>query len=969
MKPKNINNPLIDVSYFIKNKIIPTEQEGYLAKGYRLIELSNINNSIILNNIDKFKNGENNDKKNNKKIIVNTNNINVGISAPFPKISFLDNNINNNINNNIYSNDSYYNFVFKRKDIPNSITNTPTRNLIKNIDKSNSLNNNKNISNNIKINYPFYNYNNYIRNNNNNNVKEKSFNNTIRLNTNGNINNCMTICQEKNTINENEKIDKLINKALIENKSRNIQNIKFKFNGNNFNHKTRNIMNFDNNGMNSINFDKFKYKNRKLFNDKYCRLNNIFSFSSHKSLNNKDNNKNEKENEVNINSNNSDNNDKNLKEKSEKKIKTKAFTENSNSKNLKTENREKNSYSNDYRYDPIKALKNRNKNKPNNLIRIFSFRKFKVKPKVAPMAKLVKFTKSYETKENAVKKYLSKEISLYILNKNLNISSLNTPTEKFYYTINKMYRNQLSEYMKHRINWELINIKKLSIEEQKNININFEWKYSSNKLNFKNYRYEPGANIPSKKLRMVNLFERNYEIGNKRNMFINLISYCDLINLNVFDYVPFTVTINYSKDIEQFLEALKEIITFINSKNIIDNNNQDLITNRKYNEHFWFDKNYDYLENQYININKNFLSNKNYWIIKPPDLYQGKCIEISNNFDEIHKKCKNMFKGVDKTILPDLSINIEEEDTDEEKNNNINTNANTNINNSLYNNSNINKNLYINLNNSGSDTELKSDGNTLNNSSEIINNTNNNSIKTKKNTNLKKKIYSRITCFNEIIIQKYLDNPLLYKKRKFDIRCFVLVDSNLNVYFCREGHLKGSSELYDINNTNKFIHITNHSFQKKSSKFEQYEYGNEISYSDFKLYMKEENIPIEKFNKMIEEMKFLVKISFKSVSYKLLRITPVLCFEIFGYDFILDNDFRPWILEINNNPGLGISSPVIEKLVPRMLDDALRLTIDKVFETKYDAQCIDEKGNYKSKYKLEGFSDDENVFEFLCNVN
>ena len=115
-------------------------------------------------------------------------------------------------------------------------------------------------------------------------------------------------------------------------------------------------------------------------------------------------------------------------------------------------------------------------------------------------------------------------------------------------------------------------------------------------------------------------------------------------------------------------------------------------------------------------------------------------------------------------------------------------------------------------------------------------------------------------------------------------------------------------------------------------------------------------------------MKFLVKISFKAVGSKLLRVTPVLCFESFGYDFILDNDFNPWILEINNNPGLGISSPVIQKLVPRMIDDALRLTIDKVFETKYDNGCIDENGKYKSKYKLEGYSDEENIFEFLCNI-
>ena len=115
--------------------------------------------------------------------------------------------------------------------------------------------------------------------------------------------------------------------------------------------------------------------------------------------------------------------------------------------------------------------------------------------------------------------------------------------------------------------------------------------------------------------------------------------------------------------------------------------------------------------------------------------------------------------------------------------------------------------------------------------------------------------------------------------------------------------------------------------------------------------MKKEGIPLQKFEKMIEHMKFLIQLSLKSVSKKLTKINPVLCFEIFGYDFILDSDFRPWILEINDNPGLCISSPVIEKIIPRMLDDAFRLTIDKVFETKYDSSCIKD-GKYCSKYKL-----------------
>jgi hypothetical protein len=118
--------------------------------------------------------------------------------------------------------------------------------------------------------------------------------------------------------------------------------------------------------------------------------------------------------------------------------------------------------------------------------------------------------------------------------------------------------------MKHRVNWELIDTKAINLDEEKNININFQWKYFADRLNFKKYKYDPNIKTTNKKFCMVNLFERNYEIGNKRNMFKNLISFCDQVNLNVFDFVPFTMIVNYSKDIDLFLEALKEIMNFMN---------------------------------------------------------------------------------------------------------------------------------------------------------------------------------------------------------------------------------------------------------------------------------------------------------------------------------------------------------------------------------------------------------------------
>ena len=529
----------------------------------------------------------------------------------------------------------------------------------------------------------------------------------------------------------------------------------------------------------------------------------------------------------------------------------------------------------------------------------FFLSKKKAPPKLSKILRVDTFKIKYKAKEEIINLFSDKIIGYTLLNNN--ILNMN---EKFYFNINKKYRNQLVKYMEHRINWEYCDIK-----ESKNIEncvINFEWKYYSNKVNFKKFKYE--QNTPLKKLKVINLFEKNYEIGNKKNMFLNLISYCDEIGYNIFDIVPFTIILSNTKFIKLSFNSLKELMEFIPKEKDIKNN---IITNRKYNLHFWYDRNYELINKQYINFNKNFISKKNYWIIKPPDLYQGKCIEISNDFNEIQKKCEKLFKGIDKTNIYELNNEEEEyysDDNDEEEDNSLDD-----------------EDPY----------RLKP---------------------------------TKFYVCNDIIIQKYLDNPFLYKGRKFDIRCFVLVDSNLNVYFCKEGHLKGSSELYNLNETNKFIHITNYSFQKKSSKFEKFEIGNEISYQDFKKFLLKEGIPIVKFDNMINQMKFLIKLSFKSVRDKLIKINPVLCFEIFGYDFIIDNDFKPWILEINDNPGLGISSPVIEKLVPRMMDDAFRLTIDMIFNTKYSVNCFDSKGNYKSKFKLDGFNDDENIFEFLCNL-
>ena len=55
------------------------------------------------------------------------------------------------------------------------------------------------------------------------------------------------------------------------------------------------------------------------------------------------------------------------------------------------------------------------------------------------------------------------------------------------------------------------------------------------------------------------------------------------------------------------------------------------------------------------------------------------------------------------------------------------------------------------------------------------------------------------------------------------------------------------------------------------------------------------------------------------------------CFELFGYDFILDEDFNTWLIEVNTNPCLEESSGLLSMLLPRMVEDMLKLTVDIVF--------------------------------------
>ena len=217
---------------------------------------------------------------------------------------------------------------------------------------------------------------------------------------------------------------------------------------------------------------------------------------------------------------------------------------------------------------------------------------------------------------------------------------------------------------------------------------------------------------------------------------------------------------------------------------------------------------------------------------------------------------------------------------------------------------------------------------------------------------------------NNLIIQKYLESPLLYNGRKFDIRIWVLFlysmkENNYTVYVFKEGHLKACSDEFNIDNDNLFIHLTNYSVQKHNKNFSKSEIGNEISFQMFQDELNKKNINKNFKKDIFPEIVKIIWITAKAGKNKINIMDRKNCFEIYGYDFILDTNFNPFLLEINTNPGLEESSPLIKMLVPRMIDDAFRLTIDKMYDNK---SCA------KSKFSVEGYTDEENMWQKIKKI-
>lgn len=54
-------------------------------------------------------------------------------------------------------------------------------------------------------------------------------------------------------------------------------------------------------------------------------------------------------------------------------------------------------------------------------------------------------------------------------------------------------------------------------------------------------------------------------------------------------------------------------------------------------------------------------------------------------------------------------------------------------------------------------------------------------------------------------------------------------------------------------------------------------------------------------------------------------------FEVFGLDFMIDQHYKVWLIEINTNPCLEFSCALLAKVISEMLENAFRIALDPLF--------------------------------------
>lgn len=194
------------------------------------------------------------------------------------------------------------------------------------------------------------------------------------------------------------------------------------------------------------------------------------------------------------------------------------------------------------------------------------------------------------------------------------------------------------------------------------------------------------------------------------------------------------------------------------------------------------------------------------------------------------------------------------------------------------------------------------------------------------------------------VVQRYVDRPLLLGGRKFDLRLYVLVTSMrpLRAFLYRDGLVRLATAQYDASDRdNAYVHLTNTSINKHAPRARAAGggAGDEAGASnapdapdarapECKLALSSllaaEPEHLACSAAVWERIRALISLTLLSAAPDVPPSTAS-CFELLGFDILIDACGKPWLIEVNCSPALGVDSAADETVKPSLLRDALRV--------------------------------------------
>ncbi|XP_037876384.1 tubulin polyglutamylase TTLL5 isoform X1 [Bombyx mori] len=190
-----------------------------------------------------------------------------------------------------------------------------------------------------------------------------------------------------------------------------------------------------------------------------------------------------------------------------------------------------------------------------------------------------------------------------------------------------------------------------------------------------------------------------------------------------------------------------------------------------------------------------------------------------------------------------------------------------------------------------------------------------------------------------VVVAKYIDKPLLIGGHKCDLRLYVCVTSMdpLLIYLYEEGLVRFAAVKYDHTNKNLWnpcMHLCNYSINKYHTDYIKCDdpnagnIGHKWTLSALLRHLRKQGRNTTALMAAIED---LVVKSILSSAQTITAAARVFvpnhfnCFELFGYDILIDDVLKPWLLEINLSPSLACESPLDARVKSALLADTLTL--------------------------------------------